>query len=682
MKISVNWLKEFVAIASAPRQLKSDLTMIGLNIESLVQVGDDWVLDVEVTTNRPDCLNHYGVARELSTLYRQPLKKVEVSVKESGKPASEAVSIEISDPDLCARYCGRVVQNVRVGPSPEWLVKRLQAVGQRSINNVADATNYVLMELGHPLHAFDLSRLSQQKIIVRRAMPGETLRTLDGTDHTLTRDNLVIADGTHPVALAGVMGGEESEISPSTRNVMLESAWFDPVSIRRTSKSQGFHTEASHRFERGADILMAPLALDRTAALIQEIAGGEILAGMIDVYPQRKPRPELRLVRGETTRILGAEIPGEEIERILRGLGFLVATENAGGWRVTVPSFRVDVSREVDLVEEVARHVGYDHLPSRVRPAPPRVERNTTREKVIAVSSLLVDLGLHEIISTSMVDPAESERFSASTPVILANPLSQDASAMRSSAVPSMLRAIRWNLDRDANDAKLFELGKTYNLGTQGVPEEHQVLTLGATGHRRPASVYDSEAPLDFFDLKGNLETILRAFDIPALAFERSAPAYFQPGRSGRMISQSAELAVFGQIQQDLAREYKLRQVVWVAEIDFERLLSFPLRARKFQPISKFPAVERDFSLVVPDSLTYFDLVEAIPGLGLLEIRGISPIDRAGRSQVPTLPTGHYALLLRVTFQSLTHTLTSDAIGALSQRLLTLLQGFGVELRT
>jgi phenylalanyl-tRNA synthetase beta chain len=533
MKISVNWLKEFVEIARTPLELKSDLTMIGLNTESVAQVGDDWVLDVEVTTNRPDCLNHYGVARELATLYRQPLKKIEVAVKESGRPANEVASIEISDPDLCARYCGRVVQNVKVGPSPDWLVKRLEAVGQRSINNVADATNYVLMELGHPLHAFDLARLNQQKIIVRRAKPGEPLRTLDGTDHRLTRDNLVIADGTHPVALAGVMGGQESEISASTHDVLLESAWFEPVSIRRTSKSQGFHTEASHRFERGADIQMAPLALDRTAALIQEIAGGEILAGMIDVYPQPPHRPDLQLAQSEITRILGAEIPAEEIERILRGLGFQVQALGGETWQVTVPSFRVDVSREVDLVEEVARHVGYDRLPSRVRPAPPRVERDTTRDKVITSSSLLVSLGFHEIITTSMVDPAEGGRFSTSTPVILANPLSQDASAMRSSAVPSMLRAIRWNLDRDTNDAKLFELGKTYSMVANSVPEEHRVLTLGATGHRRAASVYDSEAPLDFFDLKGTLEAIQGCSISPHWHLNRPAPHISRWGRAG-----------------------------------------------------------------------------------------------------------------------------------------------------
>ncbi|MFZ0962281.1 MAG: phenylalanine--tRNA ligase subunit beta [Terriglobia bacterium] len=678
MKISVNWLKEFVDLRSAPRQLKSDLTMIGLNTESLAQVGDDWVLDVEVTTNRPDCLNHYGVARELATLYRQPLKKLEFPVKESAAPARGMVSIEISDPDLCARYCGRIVQNVQVKPSPHWLVKRLEAVGQRPINNVADATNYVLMELGHPLHAFDMSRLKQQKIIVRRAKPGEPLRTLDGVDRTLTRDNLVIADGAHAVALAGVMGGEESEIASSTLAVLLEAAWFDPVSVRRTSKSQGMHTEASHRFERGADIQMAPLALDRTAALIQEIAGGEILAGLIDAYPRPWHPRELSLARTEVTRILGAEISAEEIERILRSLGFELDRVQGDSWRVSVPSFRVDVFREVDLVEEVARHVGYDRLPARVRPAPPSVEKDATREKVITTSSLLVGLGFHEIITTSMVDPAESERFSASAPVILANPLSQDASAMRTSAVPSMLRAIRWNLDRDTNDARLFELGKAYSMSADTAPQERRVLTLGATGHRRPASVYDNEAPLDFFDLKGDVETVLGAFDAPALVFDPSGPTYLQAGRAGRMNSQGTELAVFGLVQQDLAREYKMRQEIWVAEIDFELLLEFPLRARKFQAISKFPAVERDFSLVVPDVLPYARISSAVAGLAMEEIRGFQPVDRFHGG---TIPPGHYSLLLRVTFESQTHTLTNEEVGGLSQRLLAALEGLGAHLR-
>ena len=682
MKISIAWLKEFVDIDADAKRLKSDLTMIGLNTEAIAQVGDDWVLDVEVTTNRPDCLNHYGVARELATLYRKPLKKVQVAVKESGVPASDLASIEIADPDLCARYCGRVVQNVQVKPSPAWLVKRLEALGQRSINNVADATNYVLMELGHPLHAFDLARIRQNKIIVRRARPGEHLRTLDGVDRTLTRDNLVIADGLHAVALAGVMGGEESEIASTTRSVLLESAWFEPVSIRRTSKSQGMHTEASHRFERGADIEMAPVALDRTAALIQEIAGGKILPGMIDVYPRHFEGRVLGLGEAEIARILGEEVPAGEVERILRGLGFGVDRRDARSWRVSVPSFRVDVSREVDLVEEVARHVGYDRLPARVRPAPPRVERDTQRDKVITTSSRLVALGFHEIIATSMVDPEETRRFSPAQPVVLANPLSQDASAMRTSAVPSMLRAIRWNLDRDTNEVQLFEFGKVYCMGPDAVPQERRVLTLGATGHRRPASVYDSEAAFDFFDLKADLETVLDAFELPGLKFDSCERSYLQAGRAGRVSCQGAEFAVLGLIQQEVERDYKLRQKVWVAEIEFERLLGCSLRARKFQPISKFPAVERDFSLVVPDAVPYSQLASSVAALGLEEIRSYRPVDRADRSMVPSLPPGNYTLLLRVIFQSDMHTLTSEEVGALSQKVLTALEGLGVSLRS
>src|SRR5208337_2755014 len=291
MKVSFNWLKDFVEILTEASQLKADLTMVGLNVESLVAAGDDWVLDVE------------------------------------------------------------------------------------------NITNYVLMELGHPLHAFDLARLRERKIIVRRALPGELLRTLEGTDRVLTSENLVIADAQRPVALAGIMGGEDSQIFSTTRTVLLEGAWFDPVSIRRTAKAYGMHTEASHRFERGADIEMAPLAIDRAAGLIAELAGGEILRGLVDVYPRPKLREDLVLRRSEIRRLLGAEILREEVERTLRSLGFMTERRGTEGWRVTPPSFRLDVTREVDLIEEVARHFGYDRLPARLRPVPPRVERDATREK-------------------------------------------------------------------------------------------------------------------------------------------------------------------------------------------------------------------------------------------------------------------------------------------------------------
>ncbi len=293
MKLSYRWLKEFVDIPTDPRDLKSKLTDLGLGVESVSPFDEDWILDVEVTTNRPDCLSHYGVAREVATAYHTPLRKLEVILKEASSPVSGSISIEVANPELCARYCGRVLRKVEVRPSPEWLVRRLEAMGQRSINNIADATNYVLLELGHPLHAFDLERLSQHKILVRRAKAGEGLRTLDGINRELNSPDLVIADAERPVALAGIMGGEDSAITENTHSVLLESAWFDPVTIRHTAKAQGMHTEASHRFERGADIEMAPLALDRCAQLIQQLAGGEILRGMLDVYPRPLKREKI-----------------------------------------------------------------------------------------------------------------------------------------------------------------------------------------------------------------------------------------------------------------------------------------------------------------------------------------------------------------------------------------------------
>jgi phenylalanyl-tRNA synthetase beta chain len=678
MKIALSWLKEFVKISVEPRRLQRDLTMLGLNVESMAQVGDDWILDLEVTTNRPDCLSHYGVARELATLYRQPLRVPKIELQEASEAERAAVTIEIADPELCARYCGRVIRNVRVKPSPEWLVKRLEAVGQRPINNVADVTNYALMELGHPLHAFDLARLRQQKIIVRRARPGEPLRTLDGVDRKLSGDDLVIADAERAVALAGIMGGADTEISSATTAVLLESAWFEPISIRRTAKTHGMHTEASHRFERGADVAMAPVALDRAAELIRELAGGEILRGRIDVHPRRRARRAMTLRASEIQRILGADVPRPEVRRIMSSLGFSIKALGTKAWRMTPPPFRLDVTREVDLIEEVARHFGYDRLPSRLRPALSRLERDEAREKQLAASGLLVGLGYREIIAMSMVDPEENARFTEEPPVLLANPLSQDASVLRSSALPSMVAALRWNLDRGQSNVRFFELGKTYSLRSDGSPGERWVLCLGATGHQREASVHESEEPLDFFDLKGDLEALLELFDAPQIEFRPEGRRPYEPGLAGRFASENETLAVFGRLSRELQSAYKLRQALWLAEVDLDRLRSLPLRSRQFRAISKFPAVERDFSLLVPASAPYASLDRALRGLAGEELRSFRLVDlfRGGG-----VPAGHYSLLLRVTFQSPTHTLASEEIAALSGRILAALEPLGVRLR-
>ena len=680
MRVSLDWLKEFVDVTADARELRAALTNVGLGVESLESVGNDFVFDVEVTTNRPDCLNHYGVAREVATLYRLPLKPVEVRVKESTAPASREISIEIADPDLCARYCGRVIKNVAVKPSPPWLARRLETVDMRPINNVADVTNYVLMGLGHPLHAFDLARLRDKKIIVRRARSGERLKTLDGIERALTAEDLVIADGHRPVGLAGVMGGEESEISPATRSVLLEAAWFEPVSIRRTAKRHGLHTEASHRFERGADVEMAPVAIVYAARLIQELAGGEVLSGIVDVYPQPKTRQPITLRGSEIQRILGstAGIPREEVERILASLGFNVERLGEDEWRVLPPSFRLDVTREIDLIEEIARVHGYDQLPMRVRPAPPRVERDTRRDKDLAIYSTLVGLGYREIITSSMVDPAENASFTDRSPVVLANPLSQEASVLRSTTIASMLRALTWNLDRGQNELRFFELGKVYTAPTGRPPEEQRVLTLGLSGSRRPATVHDAAKPLDFFDLKGDLETLLDGFDVGGLRVEPAVDHYYEDGLAARLVDAAGALVSFGRLSRSVARESKLRQDVWLAELDLERLLEWPLRTRKFQSYSRFPTVERDFSLVLPEPVHYAQVEQAVCGALEGAIQSVRPVDvfRGG-----SIPPGHYSLLLRVTFVSLDRTLTSEEVEELSQKLLRVLEPLQVRLR-
>lgn len=681
MKISLNWLNDFVDLprgAREPHELKRILTGLGLGVESISSAEGDSIFELEVTTNRPDCLSHYGVARELAAACRVPLKKVEVTLKEVPSLAADEVSIEIRNPELCARYCGRVLRNIEVKPSPAWLAARLAAAGARSINNVADVTNYVLMELGHPLHAFDLERLRRRKILVRRAWAGEPLKTLDGIERRLSTENLVIADGERPVALAGVMGGEDSEITSATRWVLLESAWFDPLSIRRTAKAQGMHTEASHRFERGADIEMAPLAIDRAAALIKELAGGEILRGLIDVYPQPKHREKLSLRRSEIRRILGAEAPWEDVERTLRLLGFTVERRGIEAWSVTPPSFRLDVSREVDLIEEIARHFGYDRLPSRLAAAPPRVERDVLREKEIELAQTLVSLGYREIITSSMIDPAESGAFSDATLVVIENPLSQEASALRTSMIPSMIHALRWNLDRDGEDLRFFEMGKVYEKDAEGKPQERRVLTLGLSGYRRTATVGEAARELDFFDLKGHLETIFAGFDLLRLSFAPEAPSAYEGNQRGKYACEGQRLADFGRLASKHLEAFRLRRPVWLAQVDLDRLLQRPLKPKSFHRFSKFPPVVRDFSLLVPAEVAYQQIDRRLREINAEELTGFSPLElfRGG-----AIGPGHYSLLLRVTFQSRDRTLSSEEIAPLSRKVLEALAALGIRLR-
>ena len=380
MEILLSWLRDFVDIPESAAETAEALTMAGLAVDAIQERGGEHVFELDVTANRPDALSHFGVAREISAIYRRPLRPPVSEVSGATEAASSRASVEILDPDLCARYSARVLLDVEIKPSPDWMRKRLELCGQRAINNIADLTNYVLLETGHPTHAFDLDLLDQAKIIVRRGAAGEELRTLDGLDRDLNDDRLVIADGSRPVALAGVMGGLDTEISDSSRNVLLEAAWFEPGSIRRTARGYGMHTEASHRFERGADVEATVWALERIAHWFGQVSSGRVQDGAIDTYPRRINRPSITLREARISRLLGAEIPWVQVERILVALGFTVERVEQG-WSVKPPSFRLDIEREIDLIEEVARIHGYHHLPTTLPSSTAAVQHPPTRPR-------------------------------------------------------------------------------------------------------------------------------------------------------------------------------------------------------------------------------------------------------------------------------------------------------------
>src|SRR5258708_4075872 len=449
MKILYDWLKEFVDLKAAPEDLRARLSLPGTSVEALEQTAAGPLLDAELTSNRADCLGHYGIAREAAAMYRLALKPVEPHPRESAEKAASATRGEIESPELCGRYTERLLRGVKVGPSPDWLRQRLAALGQASINNVVDATNYAMLELGHPLHAFDMDLLKERRIVVRRARAGEKIRTLDGIERTLTAETCVIADATRAVAIAGVMGGAETEIRAATKTILLESARFDPISIRRTSKALGLRTEASMRFERGADAEMAELASRRCAELIQQLGGGEVLAGVVGGYPGRAAPPALDPSRQEPARAFGAGGPPADNEENLSPLGFApVRVDSTQGsassllatWTCRRPSWRGDVTREIDLIEEVARLHGLDKFPARLPAARLPAARLEYAEAEDRLRERLIGLGYREIITIPIVDEASHVVFrdANAAPARVANPLTEEAYVMRSRRAVTM----------------------------------------------------------------------------------------------------------------------------------------------------------------------------------------------------------------------------------------------------
>ena len=693
MKVLYNWVKQFVDVTAPAPELRTRLSLAGVAIDSIEESAAGPVFDAEITANRPDCLGHYGIAREIAAIYRLPVKALPSVLKEAAERATDVASVEIKSPDLCGRYTARMLRGVRVEPSPDWLRQRLQAIGEKSINNVVDATNYVMFELGQPLHAFDLDKLQERRIVVRRARPGEKMRTLDGVARTLGQDMCVVADASHAVAIAGVMGGADSEISFSSRNILLESAWFDRISIRRTSKALGLRTEASYRFERGTDPEMAELASRRATELIEQVAGGEVLLGAIDAYPRREPSLTIELRRGELLRVMGADVSDRDIEEILTALGFdptradgqggTVANSPSALWRCKQPSWRRDVTRGIDLVEEVARHYGYDKFPPRLPPAKQPARRLPHAVAADRLLERIIALGYQEIVGIPLLDARRDELFRPEgvTPAMIGNPLAEDASVLRSSGIVSMLSAVEWNLNHGQRNLRLFEMGKRYQL-RQGEPVETAVLTLGATGLARPKGIHEAAREFSFADLKGDLDCIGELAG--RFAWQAVSSGWLAGARAARIASQADDRAIgmAGQVPRRVADQLKLRQDIFIAELQLEPLLAAveaARAARRFVPIPRFPAVERDFSLVLSEGTTFAQVADTIRALGIPEAQQIEAADLFRGGQVPA---GKFSLMIRVTFQSAQATLTDAQVADFSSRIVAALeQKLGAKLR-
>ena len=671
--------------------MRSRLSLSGLSVDSIEETPAGPLLDAEVTINRPDCMGHYGVAREIATAYRLPLKRVEPKLKEVADAASGAARVTISAPELCGRFTARVMRGVKVQPSPAWLRERLAAMGQTSINNVVDATNYVMLELGQPMHAYDYDKLAGHEIIVRRAAAKEKLKTLDGIERTLTAEMCVIADGSRTVGIAGVMGGQDSEIGFATKNILLEAAWFDAISIRRASKALGLRTEASTRFERGSDPEMPELASRRCAELIQQLAGGELLAGVVDIYPQRPAPGNLLLARRELVRVMGADVPDADVETILRSLGFSpqrtdkTETNSPDAvWQCAQPSWRPDVTREIDLIEEVVRHYGLDKFQPKLPVARTTAARMPNAEIEDRVRERLIGLGYQEILTTPLVDPAHDAIFRAATdvPVQIANPLAEDASVMRSSGIVSMLGALEWNLNRGQRNLRLFEISRAYRWnGT--VPDERPILTIGATGMAREKGVAETPREFSFTDLKGDIDRLGELAG--GIKWKSGGPAWLHPARAATMAfsDQPDAIGVTGQLARGTAEKLKLRQEIFLSELLLEPFYAACAAARKalrYTAVSKYQSVERDFSLVLKDGVEFAQVSGVIRALGIEELISVEAADvfRGG-----SVPAGQYSLLVRATFQSAVATLTDAQLNDFSTRIANALHAqLGASLRT
>ena len=680
MNISYNWLKDLIDIDLTADETAAALTRVGLAVEGIHPYGDDFVLDIDLTSNRPDCLSHLGVARELGVSTGKPLKFSE-STLDVPVPAVLAESlVKIEDPDLCHRFTARIIRNVKVGPSPQWLVDRLEAIGERSINNVADITNYVMHELGHPMHAFDLDILAGNRIVVRRARPGETLTTLDEVERELDESMLAICDAEKAVSVAGVMGGLGSGITDSTVNVLLELAYFKRENIRTTSRRLGLASEASYRFERGVDINNLIRASNRAAALIVELAGGE-LGEFVDVYPTPWAPNEVASadISAATRRLTGLNVETGECERILAALGL----EKQGESLYLSPSWRHDIAIEEDLVEEVARQTGYENIADELPPAYGAGEYQPTEHRERTLRQTLVNVGFDEAISYSFIDTRHDAVFELAPGVVdgrsdesyvtLQDSVIEGAVRMRSTILPGLLEAVRLNFNQQRRDLKLFELGKVFATANSkdGLPNESETLAIALTGGEMAQDRALAARRLDLYDATGAVEAALTALGYHDVSISAANLRHLRPGQAASITVNGAIAGSVGRLNDEIAASYKFREPVFVGEINLDLVLDQPISVAAYRPLARFPGISRDVSFVAPRSVTFAAIRDAVNEEGFELCRSVEFVDvYEGKG----MAENERSITIRLEYRSPERTLVEDEVEALHQQIIAAIE--------
>ncbi len=683
MDFSVNWLRKYIDTKLDADGIAAVLTDQGLTVDEVRRESDGVVLDIDVTTNRPDAMNYLGLARELAVSGNgAPIPVPEPDFHELGPNTAETVSVEVRSPELCGRYVARVVRNVKIAPSPVWMQDALREAGIRPINNVVDITNYVLWEMGHPLHAFDSRFLHGNRIVVRRAVSGETMRTLDGMARRLTAEDLVIADAERPVALAGIMGGENSEIRDDTTDVVIESAWFHPVCVRKTSKRLAIHTDSSHRFERGADVEIALKAANRAVDLMARFAGGEVAPVPIDVYPGKWQAPIVLLKWGNLKRILGLEIPRDFVMKTLDGLGFSKAGETGEGIFWQVPSNRLDVSREIDLIEEIARIYGYNRFPSTL----PRVESpgrvTSAAESVLdQVNFVFTASGFYEAISYSFCSPADNRaiRPDLTDMVKIANPLGENTSVMRTSILSTLASVAALNLKRGNLALNLFETGRVY------LPKGNQAderLTLAAISlygvqHR---SWNGKEISVDEFTLKGIVQRCEeKILGTAGFSYGDCQVPAFDPDRSAALILTGQVVGYLGVLSDSVLNHYDIDFPLVALELDLEAFLRESRKTVRFRPFSMMPMTQRDSAFLLDRNVRYEEISRFLESLNVPYLKRIRLFDRyEGKG----IPEGKVSIAVNFVFQSDDQTLNNEEINELHRKMTAaFIDRFGAVLR-